>query len=86
MPIRLVIKYISLLKNDEVRAIDKELSHCKTKLPLLLYALGAGLLSSIVTSFIKGVSELLNNRDIIEHIQKPMIYVLLILVIISLIL
>lgn len=80
-----MIKYISLLKNQEVQAIDKELSHFQIKLPLLLYALGAGLLSSIVTSFIKGVSELLNSRDIIDHIQKPMIYVLLLLVIISLI-
>jgi thiamine transporter ThiT len=50
------------------------------KIPLLLYSIGSGLLSSLVTSFIKGVSELINSKDIVDHLQRPMIYQLLALV------
>jgi len=85
MPLRVVIKFVNSLSKNEVQAIDKNLNHFKVKTPLLLYAVGAGLLSSIVTSFIKGVSELVNSRDIGENLQKPMIYLLLALVVLCLV-
>ena len=68
MPLRVVIKFINTLSKDEVQGIDKSLNHFKVKIPLLLYAIGAGLLSSMVTSFIKGVSEMVNSRDIGENL------------------
>ena len=85
MPLRIVIKFINSLNKDEVQAIDKSLSHFKVKIPLLLYAVGSGLLSSMVTSFIKGVSEMVNSKDIGENLQRPMIYLLLVMVILCLV-
>jgi len=85
MPLRVVIKFINTLSKDEVQGIDKSLNHFKVKIPLLLYAIGAGLLSSMVTSFIKGVSEMVNSRDIGENLQRPMVYLLLVMVVLSLV-
>ncbi len=85
MPLRIVIKFISSLNKDDMKAIDKSLNHFKLKTPLLMYAIVSGLLSSIVTSFIKGVSELVNSKEIVDHLQRPMIYLLLVIVILSLI-
>jgi uncharacterized membrane protein len=85
MPLRIVIKFINTLNKEEVQAIDKSLNHFKAKIPLLLYAVGAGLLSSMVTSFIKGVSEMVNSKDIGENLQRPMVYLLLVMVILSLV-
>jgi hypothetical protein len=85
MPLRVIIKFINSLNKDEVKTIDKSLNHFKVKTPLLMFAIGSGLLSSIVTSFIKGVSELVNSKDILDHLQRPMIYLLLVMVILSLI-
>lgn len=80
MPARLIIKFITCLKEHEVQEIDPEFSKNIIRLPLLLYPLASGLLSSITTSLIKGVSELMNSSEIWENVQKPMPYLLLILV------
>ncbi len=81
---RYAIKLINSLNIEELNSIDPSKSHFRTKLPLLLFASGSGLLSSMTTSFIKGVSEQLNSDEGAQNLGRPMIYILLILVGVSL--
>lgn len=85
LPTRFLIKFISCLTREEVVMVDQKFNRNIIRLPLLLYPWASGLLSSLTTSFIKGVSELVNSAEIMENIQRPQIYVLLILVVVSLI-
>jgi hypothetical protein len=57
LPTRSVIQIVSVLSNESVTSIDKNMNHFKAKTPLLMFVLGSGILSSMSTSFIKGVSE-----------------------------
>lgn len=55
------------------------------RVPLFLYPWAAGILSSITTAFIKGVSLLVNSDEFVDNIQQPQIYFLLVLVVIVLV-
>lgn len=55
------------------------------RVPLLLFPWASGLLSALTTSFIKGVSEQVNSEFIGDNFQKPMLYILLVLVAVTLV-
>ena len=63
-----------------MQEIDPDFSKSIIRLPLFLYPFASGLLSSMTTSLIKGVSELVNSRDFVDNISRPMPYILLVLV------
>jgi hypothetical protein len=49
-------------------------------MPLLLYPWASGLLSSLTTTFIKGVSEMLTNYSLAYNATHGIVYILLIIV------
>ena len=69
LPERVIIKYISTLNKEEVACIDTNFNKAVIRIPLLLYPWASGLLSSLTTAYIKGVSELVNSKELIENLQ-----------------
>lgn len=76
---------VSSMKEESVQNIDSDVNHLRVKAPLLMFALGSGILSSMTTSFIKGVSEQAADGGLVKCLALPMIYVLLALVGLSLV-
>ena len=85
LSVRYILKFINSLSEQSVITIDNRITKMTSKHPLLLYAAGSGLISSLSTSFIKGVAEQIGSGEVSSTLGRPMIYILLVLVNVSLV-
>jgi hypothetical protein len=80
LPTRSAIQIVSILSQETVTSIDKDMNQFTAKAPLLMFVLGSGILSSMSTSFIKGVSEQVAGGNLMGCLKSPGLYILLVLV------
>ena len=79
--VRVFIQQIFDLETEQIKKLDPSFKKYRVRLLLLLYPWSSGILSTITSSYIKGVAELLKTNSFVFNLSNPAIYILLFLMV-----